>query len=170
MVPQLLDKDGFGAEWGPRTAERRHRDYNFSCEHPCTWNGPSWPFETSRLLTALANVLNRSSQQPLGSVSTHTWLTLLRQYARVQTRSAVAEPSDLEGRSVHKHPWIGEDVHPDDGYWIAREYMLRCAHDYARLTRMLGAIMFTESSVANAETGNGTGGAVICTITPPSVI
>ena len=55
---QLWDVEGFAAHWGPRTAERRSRHYNFTCAHPCTWNGPSWPYETSRLLTGLAHALN----------------------------------------------------------------------------------------------------------------
>ena len=59
----MLEEGGFGAEWGPRTAELRARGYNFSCEHACTWNGPSWPFETSRLLTGLAHLLNEYGYQ-----------------------------------------------------------------------------------------------------------
>ena len=120
---QLLDKEGFAAEWGPRTAERRHPAYNFSCEHPCTWNGPSWPYETSRLLAALANVLNEELVPQ--NMSSSVWLRLLAQYARAHTRSKVSEPSDLKGAPVPQHPWIGEVIHPDDGTWIARDYMRR---------------------------------------------
>ena len=120
---QLLDKHGFAAEWGPRTAERRARDYNFTCDHPCTWNGPSWPYETSRLLTGLATFLTQYSD--LGSMTSAHWMDLMAQYARAHTRSHVLEPSDERGAPVAEHPWIGEDIHPDDGTWIAREYMRR---------------------------------------------
>ena len=54
---QASDPEGFSAERGPRTAERRSERYNFSCDHPCTWNGPSWPYETSRLLTGLGSAI-----------------------------------------------------------------------------------------------------------------
>lgn len=63
---QVWDEDGFAAKWGPRTAERRSLHYNFTCDHPCTWNGPSWPFETSKLIAALANVLNDFPKQASG--------------------------------------------------------------------------------------------------------
>ena len=52
------------------TAERRHPCYNFTRWHPVlgpggrggrhddNWNGPSWPFETSKMLTAMGRLLN----------------------------------------------------------------------------------------------------------------
>lgn len=55
---QAIDPEGFAAEWGPRTAERRSPYYNFTCDSPSTWNAPSWPFETCKLLAGLANLLN----------------------------------------------------------------------------------------------------------------
>ena len=44
-------------QWGPRTCERRSPCYNFSTEAQCNWHGSSWPFETSKTLTGLANLL-----------------------------------------------------------------------------------------------------------------
>jgi hypothetical protein len=43
----------------------------------CQWNGPSWPFQTSQTLTALANLLHDYYQQV---VSRDDYLHLLRQY------------------------------------------------------------------------------------------
>ena len=63
VLSQVFDANGFAAKWGPRTAERRAADYNFSCAHECTWNGPSWPFETSRLVTGLASLLNSNASE-----------------------------------------------------------------------------------------------------------
>ena len=41
---QLFDEQGFKAKWGPTTAERRHRCFNFTgSTHECNWAGPSWP-------------------------------------------------------------------------------------------------------------------------------
>ena len=53
------------------------------------------------------------------------WFELMAQYARAHTRSHVLQPSDEHGSAVLPHPWIGEDIHPDLGYWIARDYMFR---------------------------------------------
>ena len=60
-------------------------------------------------------------------VTGQQWYDLMAQYARVHTASQPLDPSDLAGHPVPPHPWIGEDIHPDLGYWIAREYMYRCA-------------------------------------------
>lgn len=54
---ELRDPAGFGAAWGPRTCERRSPCYNFSTEAQCNWHGSSWPFETSKTLSGLANLL-----------------------------------------------------------------------------------------------------------------
>ena len=62
----LNDPAGFDAKWGPRTAERAHPCYNYTWydpvvrqdgragRHDDNWNrnGPSWPYETSKMLTA----------------------------------------------------------------------------------------------------------------------
>jgi hypothetical protein len=58
MWTQLFDDKGFQGPWGLRSAEFRHVCYNYSWEHGDCWNGPSWPYETARVLTAAANVLN----------------------------------------------------------------------------------------------------------------
>ncbi len=43
----------------------------------CQWNGPSWPFQTSQALTALANLLD---DYPQAGVTRADYLHLLRQY------------------------------------------------------------------------------------------
>jgi hypothetical protein len=65
----------------------------------CQWNGPSWPFQSSQMLTGLANLLNDYSQ----TIITRTnYLRLLRQYTH-QHFLASGKP-DLE-----------EDYNPDIG-------------------------------------------------------
>ena len=54
MWAQLVDPDGFAGPWGLRTAERRSPCYNYSYAHHDCWNGPSWPYETARVLTGAA--------------------------------------------------------------------------------------------------------------------
>jgi hypothetical protein len=109
---QLGDPAGFAAQWGPRTAERRHACYNYSWPHECLWNGPSWPYETARLLGGLANLLQE--YPPQGVVGAAQFYDGLRTLAVAHTQSTAINGT---------RPWIGEDLHPDDGYWLARAIM-----------------------------------------------
>ena len=106
---QLDDPAGFGARWGPRTTERRHTCYNFSNHAQCNWNGGSWPYETSKVGTALVNLLQTYPAQRV--VGRSTFDNLVRTFARAHTRS------HAEGLLP---PHVDEDLHPDDGYWITR--------------------------------------------------
>ena len=65
----------------------------------CQWNGPSWPFQTSQALTALANLLNDYSPSGITSAD---YLHLLRQY----THQHFLSPG---------HPDLEEDYNPDTG-------------------------------------------------------
>ena len=181
MWAQLLDPHGFSAAWGPRTAERRSPHYNFSCSHECLWNAPSWPFETSRTLSALANYLigdedkyayqDESEGEGVGeggdegagageggdegegrwgeneeaaatrvrrrapeAAATATavvagpiglggfWSLLLNCTRSIVNGSAV-HPADASGKPVPPHPWVSENIHPDDGHWITRQIL-----------------------------------------------
>ncbi|WP_224360321.1 MGH1-like glycoside hydrolase domain-containing protein [Hyalangium versicolor] len=98
----LIDSQGFAATYGPTTAERRHRlfmkDAVSGC---CRWDGVSWPFATSQVLTAFANLLNNYSQS---YVTRDHYFQLLRGYALSQYKN---------GR-----PYVAEALHPDTGQWI----------------------------------------------------
>ena len=111
---ELRDPEGFGARWGPRTCERRSPCYNFSTEAQCNWHGSSWPYETSKTLTGLANLLQ--GYPPQAHVSHDDFVALLAQYARAHTKSY---------RGGSTPPGIDEDLHPDEGWWITREKLLR---------------------------------------------
>ena len=65
----------------------------------CQWNGPSWPFQTSQALTALANLLN---DYPPSGITAADYLHLLRQY----THQHFLSPG---------HPDLQEDYNPDTG-------------------------------------------------------
>lgn len=65
----------------------------------CQWNGPSWPFQTSQALTALANLLR---DYPHDGVEPADYLELLRQYTR-------------EHFLIPGHPDLQEDYNPDTG-------------------------------------------------------
>ncbi|ADO74408.1 MGH1-like glycoside hydrolase domain-containing protein [Stigmatella aurantiaca] len=98
----LIDPQGFAATYGPTTAERRHRlfmkDALSGC---CRWNGVSWPFATSQVLTAFANLLNNYSQS---YVTRDDYFRVLRGYALSQYKN---------GR-----PYVAEALHADTGQWI----------------------------------------------------
>jgi len=117
MWPQLFDDQGFWAKYGPTTAERRHKCFNFTQgTAECSWNGMSWPYETSRVLTGLSNLLveyPKAAADKAGMSNAH-FTKLLATYARSQTQGKAANGST---------PWVGEDIEPDKGYWVAREIM-----------------------------------------------
>lgn len=105
---QLLQKDGFSAPYGPTTAEQRHPRFQFTAEHECLWNGPSWPFATSMTLAAMANLLNGYQQD---IVTKSDYLSLLRQYADSHWRM---KPDGTRAR------WLDENLDPFTGDWISR--------------------------------------------------
>lgn len=49
-------------------------------DHECNWNGPSWPYETARVITGMANLLN---DYPAQTVMTRQgYYDALMQYTR----------------------------------------------------------------------------------------
>ncbi|HVF93692.1 MAG TPA: discoidin domain-containing protein [Sphingomonas sp.] len=110
------DTPGFAAAWkhltspkefagaaGLRTVgpgyEHYMRQYRYLGTAPeCQWNGPVWPFQTTQVLLALANLLNDYDQSV---VSRADYLRLLRQYTAMHRQ---AGRLDLE-----------EDYHPETG-------------------------------------------------------
>lgn len=106
---QLMDPQGFHAPFGPTTCEQRFPGFKVSYEgHECQWNGPSWPYATSMVLTALANVLNDYRQD---AISKDDYFQTLRTY----TLSHRIQRDD--GSVV---PWIDENLNPFSGEWLAR--------------------------------------------------
>jgi F5/8 type C domain/Amylo-alpha-1,6-glucosidase len=85
----------------------------------CQWNGPSWPFQTSQVLTGLANVLDDYSQSVITPAD---YLRLLRQYTRQHLPGG-----DRPGIP----PDIQEDYDPDTGRAIVG---LARSHHYEHST------------------------------------
>ena len=125
----LLSAEGFAGKCTVTFAERRHPCFGIFTTgkelndwltargeatvdpegHECLWNGPSWPFATSLMLTALANLL--ASEEAQESITPKDYVFLLTQYASAHT---ITMP---DGRTL---PWIDENMDPDTGEWIAR--------------------------------------------------
>ena len=82
-----------------------------------------WPWLFPRVPV---NLVRPATQ---ANITGQDWFDLLAQFARVHTRSYAVMPVDENGALAPPHPWIDEDIHPDLGYWIARDYLYRCVAD-----------------------------------------
>eukprot|EP00935_MAST-01C_sp_MAST-1C-sp1_P001573 g1573.t1 len=120
MWQALFDeKAGFWGKYGPTTVERRSTCFNKSQDmEMCNWAGPSWPYETSRVLTGLSRFLidYPSEQSSAAGMTSEHYTKLLRTYARSMTTGSAWNGST---------PWVGEDIEPDKGFWIARSVLYR---------------------------------------------
>ena len=140
----LLDETrGYAAKWGLRTAaldasaacsawdQGNSSSWNAtgpivscSCYNhthgECSWDGPVWPYETARVLSGLANLLQpeeqySDAQRAASGLTPSDFQAILTTYAMSMTRGDVA--------GVRSPPYVGENLHPDEGYWIARQQM-----------------------------------------------
>ncbi len=100
---QLLDPDGFAAAYGPTTAERRSQWFMYQANDGCCrWDGPSWPFATSQILTAAANLL--LDYPPQNDFSASDYVNLLHGYAITQFKNGA--------------PYVAEAHQPDSDSWM----------------------------------------------------
>ncbi|KAM7204984.1 carbohydrate-binding module family 13 protein [Rhypophila sp. PSN 637] len=99
---QLKDSEGFASAYGPTTAERRSRWFMNTAANCLQWNGPSWPFATCQVLTAVENLLHDYPTQ--STISAADYFTLLTRYAATQYRDG--------------NPYVAEAHHPDENRWM----------------------------------------------------
>jgi len=118
------DVDGFAARWGPRTAERSDPCHDHATGHECNWNGPSWPFETSKAIGAGIRVLREYAEaaEASGALDASRLWGLLKQYAHAHTHGRATNASAWELPGAGR-AWIGEAMHPDEGYWLVRHLL-----------------------------------------------
>lgn len=100
----LLDPASLAGEAGMRTVEANYeyymRQYRYLGDAPeCQWNGPIWPYQTTQVLTGMANLLDHYENK--GPVTRSDYMRLLRQYAQLHYQG---DKLDLE-----------EDYYPDTG-------------------------------------------------------
>lgn len=83
----LLSPSQLSGPAGLRTVEPSYPFYmrQFRYDHEaqgreCQWNGPVWPFQTTQVLTGMANLLHDYHQ---GEVTRSDYVRLLRQYAQL---------------------------------------------------------------------------------------
>ncbi len=99
----LLSPDGLAGPYGIRTVgpsfQYYMRQYRYEGKNPeCQWNGPSWPFQTTQALLAMANLLDGYHQSV---VKPTDYVRLLQQYTAQHY---------LDGK-----PNLQEDYNPDTG-------------------------------------------------------
>lgn len=104
----LLDPNSLAGKAGMRTVEKGYeyymRQYRYLGTAPeCQWNGPIWPYQTTQVLTGMANLLDHYEAR--GPVTRSVWMQELRKYTDLhfQFRDG-KEKIDLE-----------EDYHPETG-------------------------------------------------------
>ena len=112
-MAQLLDTQGFAASFGPTTAERRSRWFDYQASQGCChWDGPSWPYETSQTLTGLANLLQDYPAQ--ATIGRADYLALLHGYAATQYRNGV--PYVAEAHDADAADWIYDSYNHSEDY------------------------------------------------------
>ena len=96
-----------------QTAERRSPCFNQTQDNGERNWAPSWPYETARVLTGLANFLiDYPKLQSAGAnFNAETFVDLLRTYAQSHTPTR-QEPTEAPAAS-HNRPWVGENIEPD---------------------------------------------------------
>ncbi|KAF9895339.1 hypothetical protein FE257_000243 [Aspergillus nanangensis] len=83
----LMDEDKFAGPYGLRTVEPSYEYYmrvwRYEGTHTeCHWNGPLWFYQTTQVLTALANLLDHyPTSRETGVVTNADYTHLLQQYA-----------------------------------------------------------------------------------------
>ncbi len=108
----LLDPQGFKANFGPTTAERRSRWFGYQAANCCRWDGPSWPYETSQTLTGLANLL--IDYPPQNVITRNDYVDLLHSYAATQYRGGV--PYVAEAHDADSDNWIYDSNNHSEDY------------------------------------------------------
>ncbi|KAF2180227.1 six-hairpin glycosidase [Zopfia rhizophila CBS 207.26] len=106
----VLNSNELAGPHGLRTVEPSYqyfmRQYRYEGSNlECQWNGPVWPYQTTQVLTGLANFLDHyPTGTTTGVIGTADYTRLLKQYAQLHYNPKRGGVLDLQ-----------EDYHPDTG-------------------------------------------------------
>lgn len=116
-IRELFDPQGFQAQYGPTTIERRNEFYMATkpSSYCCYWNGQSWPYSTSHVLKSVAAAY-RSGKV---SVTAEQYYSLLSTYATTQ--------HDVDG-----NPFVAESHYLETNAWSA--YQANHSEHYSHST------------------------------------
>lgn len=106
----LNHSKGFSGDYGPTTAERAHPLFDQRQGHECLWNGPSWPFATTQILSSMIATINQGNS----IVTMNDFHRELANYAG---------SFYLINEQGEKVNWIDENLDPDSGEWLARKFL-----------------------------------------------
>lgn len=118
----ILNSNELAGQHGLRTVEPSYqyymRQYRYEGTNPeCQWNGPVWPFQTTQVLSGLANFLDHYAKgAAAGIIGKPEYTRLLKQYALLHYNPTSGGTLDLE-----------EDYYPDSGSPIVG---LKRSHHY----------------------------------------
>lgn len=110
----LISDKVFYTQYGLTTADQSHPRYMEKHDHECLWNGPIWPFATSQVLVAAANMLRNKRNNPTTRFTKDNYYSLLKQYASSHYRRDETDKQIL---------WIDENMDPSDGKWLSRDIL-----------------------------------------------
>jgi hypothetical protein len=177
-----FDPEGFFGRWGLRSAELRHP--KFKCPSPgcsggCYWSGPSWPFETSKVLRAAVDILQSPSLASSVPALNRTGLwTLLAQYTTSHLPGAwviqnvsktnpngIADPAILNASGYLLDglglSWIAELGCADEGTWTDSPSMGYLYHHSSFMDIVISGVAGVQSAAWGAN-----GAAPSISITP----
>jgi hypothetical protein len=112
----LMDTSHFAAPFGPTTAER-HDPLFLVSPRCCFWSGNSWPYATTQVLAAMANLL-RDYQQPY--VTRRDWFALFRTYSLTQRKGG--RPYVAEAANPFTGSWEGHDTYDHSEHYFHSAY------------------------------------------------
>jgi len=100
----LTSAEYFYSPYGPTTAEQGDPWFHV-VYHACRHNGQSWPFHTSRILSAGARLLN--DYQNHGGFDREKYLDLFRIYTKIQHKEG--RPHLAEAHHAFKPKWVQDE-------------------------------------------------------------
>jgi len=100
----LTSPDHFDAPYGPTTAEQNDPWFHV-VYHACRHNGQSWPFHTSRILSAGARLLN--DYQHHGGFDREKYFDLFKTYTKIQHKDGL--PHLAEAHHAFKPEWVQDE-------------------------------------------------------------
>ena len=131
----LTSPEYFYAPYGPTTAEQNDPWFHV-VYHACRHNGQSWPFHTSRILSAGARLLN--DYQHHGGFDRTKYLDLFQIYTKIQHKEG--KPHLAEAHHAFKPEWVQDE-------WPGLDYFHSSYIDHV-ITGLAGLRPSDENEVA----------------------
>ena len=130
-----FDAAGFLGRYGLRSAEARHPEYKCplpGCSGGCYWSGPSWPFETSKILRAGADILQTPAfAAAVPQLNRTGWWLLMGQYTEAHFNWRITNYTKEDPNATASNQALAAAGYLLDGLGTAWVAELGCADDGA---------------------------------------